>query len=169
MCCTDTMRTYLGLCIALTYGTISTSMAFINKMVLSTYQFNYPIFLMVAQMLTSTLILEALRLTNLIQLPKFTLERGWKFFFPSLLYAIHCVMALWSLGGMSIPMYSVLKRCSPLVIMGLGYLLLKKGQPSCKVVISIFAVTSGCILAGEKQFCCNCLNPHDAPEHHLFP
>ena len=138
----------VGLGIAITYGCTSASMAFINKAVLTTYKFDFPIFLVVTQMLVAVIVLEGLRLTNIISLPKYTLERGYSFFLPSLFYALHSVLALWALSGMNIPMYGVLKRCGPLVILLLGTFLLKKGKPPCIVITSICGMTMGCIIAG---------------------
>lgn len=145
----------VGLGIAILYGLTSASMAFVNKVVLTSYHFNYPIFLVVVQMLVSIIALETLRVTGLISLPSYSLERGRSFFLPSLFYALHSVLALWALSGMNIPMYGVLKRCGPLVILLLGTVLLKKGRPPCIVASAISSMTLGCIIAGYGDLAFN--------------
>ncbi len=46
---------------ALFYGTCSVSMNFLNKAVVSSYDFNYPFFIMVCQMVTTIIFLDTLR------------------------------------------------------------------------------------------------------------
>jgi hypothetical protein len=46
---------------ALFYGTCSISMNFLNKAVVSSYNFNYPFFIMVCQMVTTIVFLDTLR------------------------------------------------------------------------------------------------------------
>ena len=50
-----------SLAAALFYGTCSISMNFLNKAVLSSYNFNYPFFIMVCQMVTTIIFLDTLR------------------------------------------------------------------------------------------------------------
>ena len=142
-----------GLVIALVYGICSASMAFANKAVLSTYSYNYPVFLVTVQMIVTIVILEILRGVSITNLPGYTLDRGRTFFFPSLFYALNSVLSLSALSGMNIPMYGMLKRCGPLVVLLLGILLLGKGVPSRHICLSVAAVTLGCILAGKKIMC----------------
>lgn len=50
-----------SLAAALFYGTCSVSMNFLNKAVVSSYNFNYPFFIMVCQMVTTIIFLDTLR------------------------------------------------------------------------------------------------------------
>ena len=50
-----------SLAAALFYGTCSISMNFLNKAVVSSYNFNYPFFIMVCQMVTTIVFLDTLR------------------------------------------------------------------------------------------------------------
>jgi solute carrier family 35 protein len=138
-----------GLAAALLYGACSTSMAFVNKAVLTSLNFHYPFLIMIGQMIFTIVLLEVLSLLKKIELPKYTFERGLDFLFPSLCYALNSVLGLHALGGMNIPMYGVLKRCTPLVSLILAYVMLKKGLPSRLVVLSIVLMTTGCIIAGK--------------------
>ena len=50
-----------SLAAALFYGTCSVSMNFLNKAVVSSYNFNYPFFIMVCQMVTTIIFLDTVR------------------------------------------------------------------------------------------------------------
>ena len=50
-----------SLAAALFYGTCSVSMNFLNKAVVSSYNFNYPFFIMVCQMVTTIIFLDTIR------------------------------------------------------------------------------------------------------------
>ena len=138
-----------GVFIAFMYGACSLSMALMNKAVLNTYSFNYPMLLVLCQMIFTVTLLEFLRLTNQITLPKFTLARSRSFLVPSIFYGIHSVLSLTALSGMNIPMYGVIKRCSPVVILLLGTVVLRKGLPSVQTCVSVIFITFGCLLAGQ--------------------
>lgn len=140
----------VGLLVAIIYGTASTSMAFINKLLMTTYGFNYQFFLMFVQMLFTVVVLEMLRTSGRITLPRYTFTRGYSFLLPSIVYAVHSVLALHALSGMNIPMYGVVKRCGPMVTLILSTLILKKGKPTVHVVSSIALITTGCLIAGES-------------------
>ena len=138
-----------GVFIAFLYGLCSLSMALMNKAVLNTYSFNYPMLLVLCQMVFTVTLLEFLRLTNQITLPKFTLARSRSFLVPSIFYGIHSVLSLTALSGMNIPMYGVIKRCSPAVILLLGTFVLRKGLPSVQTCLSVGLITFGCLMAGQ--------------------
>ncbi|XP_064641116.1 putative UDP-sugar transporter DDB_G0278631 isoform X2 [Lineus longissimus] len=144
-----------GLAAALLYGACSTSMAFVNKAVLSSLNFHYPFLIMIGQMIFTILLLEVLSLFDKIKLPKYTIERGRSFLFPSLCYALNSALGLYALNSMNIPMYGVLKRCTPLVSLVLGYFMLKKGPPSKLIILSIGFMTTGCIIAGAGDLAFN--------------
>ncbi|ELU16612.1 hypothetical protein CAPTEDRAFT_101209 [Capitella teleta] len=141
---------YRGLIIALFYGITSASMAFANKAVLSHYNFDYPFFLVTCQMVVAIVLLESLRLTQTTSLVRFSLQRGRDFLMPSIFYAVHSVLSLSALSGMNIPMYGVIKRCSPVVILLLSAVVLKKGMPQTGIILSVGMITSGCLIAGER-------------------
>ena len=145
-----------GLVIAFTYGICSASMAFVNKAVLSSYEYDFPIFLVACQMLFTILVLECARELKVISIHEFTFEKGKSFLLPSVFYALNSVLALWALSGMNIPMYGVIKRCSPLLILIMGPFLLGKPTPDCRTSLSIALITTGCIVAGTCNFYVSC-------------
>ena len=139
---------YKGLVIAILYGVTSASMAFANKAVLTSYSFDYPFFLVTCQMGFAIVLLETLRVSRSTSLVRFSLQRGKDFLLPSIFYAVHSVLSLSALSGMNIPMYGVIKRCSPVVILLLSSLMLKKGWPQLSIILSVSMITLGCLIAG---------------------
>ncbi|UYV69753.1 SLC35D3 [Cordylochernes scorpioides] len=73
---------------------------------------------------------------------------GWTFLWPTLLYAVNAVTSLSALSGMTLPMYTAIKRCAPLATLALGVLVLRKPMPSIKIIASVVLITLGCVLAG---------------------
>lgn len=136
-----------GILAALFYGVISGSMSFVNKIVLTSYTFHFPNVLMLAQVIMLSVVLEARRLLGYSSMPKYTLERGKKFFIPSVCFALHTTLALQALDYLSIPMYNVLRRLLPLTSLLFACCMLKK-KPSLLVVIAVMLVVVGCITAG---------------------
>lgn len=138
----------VGLIIACLYGACSASMAFANKAVLTSYSFDYPFFLVTCQMVITIVIVEFLRLTGTTSLVPFTLKRGYLFLAPSIFYATNSVLSLSALSGMNIPMYGVIKRCAPVIILVLGVAMLGKPFPKFSICTAILMITLGCITAG---------------------
>ncbi|GIY52315.1 hypothetical protein CDAR_207791 [Caerostris darwini] len=133
---------------AVLYGICSTSMAFANKTVITSYQFDFPFFIMACQMMLCIIFLEGLRIYNVVYIPKYSLKLGQSFLWPSVFYALHAISALYALGGMSIPMYVAVKRCAPIVTLILSVVILKKNVPSMKIILAVTLISFGCILAG---------------------
>ncbi|XP_045213828.2 putative UDP-sugar transporter DDB_G0278631 [Mercenaria mercenaria] len=144
---------------AVLYGTCSVLIAFINKLLMTTYEFDFPVFIMMSQMLFTIIILEILSLPciGIISMPRYTLERGRMFALPALFYGINSVLALSALSHMNIALYGVLKRCVPLVTMVLSVLILKKGWPSRLTMGSVVFLTLGCVVAGYGDLTFNLL------------
>ena len=144
-----TKKSTASVLIALVFGVCSASMAFANKAVLSSYDYDFPVTLVMLQMAFTIIVLEVLRIVRLLSIPAFSLARGHSFLLPSICYAINSVLALSALSAMNIPMYGLIKRCSPLVILGLGTIMLGKGLPSRPICMSVAMVTAGCFIAGK--------------------
>ncbi|KAG7167246.1 UDP-galactose/UDP-glucose transporter 7-like 1 [Homarus americanus] len=136
---------------ALLYGTISLSMAFLNKAVMSQYGFNYPFFILSCQMILTVTVLEVMRAFGKFGIPKITMAAIKMFAFPSFCYSLHATLSLMALEGMNIPMYGALKRCTPLVNLILAVTYLKKPTPSALVITSVLTITIGCLIAGMSD------------------
>lgn len=133
---------------AVFYGFCSVSMAFINKALMTSYKFDYPVLIMVMQMVFTIFILELLSWLRMIELPKYTLSRGKSFALPAFFYALNSVLGLSALSHMNVAMYGVLKRCVPIVTMFLSVVVLKKGFPSKQTMIGVVFLSLGCVVAG---------------------
>ncbi|CAM1313144.1 SLC35D3 (predicted) [Pycnogonum litorale] len=137
-----------GLAAAMFYMVLSPSMAFINKVLLTSYEFNFPFTIMACQMLVTIVALEFLRLSRIISLSSYSFHKGYSFFWPSVFYAATSVTSLMALNGMNIPMYGTIKRCGPLVTLILSITLLRKPFPSSIIVSSVLLITFGALVAG---------------------
>ncbi|XP_076034843.1 uncharacterized protein LOC143021310 isoform X2 [Oratosquilla oratoria] len=143
-----------GFAAAVFYGICSVSMAFLNKAVISTYEFNFPFFIMACQMILTVLFLEFLGLLGKVSLPMYTWKNAKMFLAPSMGYAFHATLSLMALEGMNIPMYGAVKRCTPLVNLVLSVVILRKPRPSLMLFMSILTITAGCFVAvlGDLTF-----------------
>ena len=137
-----------GLVVALMYGFTSVGMTFINKLMLNTFNYDYQFFIMLSQMLFTVFAVETLRYSGFVTIPNYSFSRGRTFLFPSVFYGLHSVLCLAALTNMNIPMYSLMKRCTPFVTLLLGVLVLKKGPPGWKLAMSVGMITGGCFIAG---------------------
>ena len=94
-----------ALLVAVFYFTCSISMNFLNKAVVSSYDFNYPFFIMACQMVATVIFLDISRLLKLSKLSPYSLKEGVDFLPASLSFALHSTLSLIALHGMNIPMY----------------------------------------------------------------
>ncbi|KAI5193813.1 Solute Carrier Family 35 Member D3 [Manis pentadactyla] len=141
----------LGISVAIAHGVFSGSLNILLKFLISRYQFS---FLTLVQCLTSStaaLSLELLRRLGLIAVPPFGLSLARSFAGVAVLSTLQSSLTLWSLRGLSLPMYVVFKRCLPLVTMLIGVLVLKNGAPSPGVLAAVLITTCGAALAGETE------------------
>lgn len=152
----------LGIAVAIAHGVFSGSLNILLKFLISRYQFS---FLTLVQCLTSStaaLSLELLRRLGFIAVPPFGLNLARSFAGVAVLSTLQSSLTLWSLRGLSLPMYVVFKRCLPLVTMLIGVLVLKNGAPSPGVLAAVLITTCGAALAGE-------LDPRGPPTHAAPP
>ncbi|KAK3586702.1 hypothetical protein CHS0354_039174 [Potamilus streckersoni] len=133
---------------AILYGTCSVSMAFINKILMTSLEFDFPVLIMVFQMLFTISVLKILCYFSVINMPRYTLSRGLSFAMPSIFYATNSVLALGALSHMNFAVYGVLKRCVPFVTLLLSILILRKGCSSKMTILSVCMLTIGCVLTG---------------------
>ncbi|XP_023323853.1 UDP-galactose/UDP-glucose transporter 7 [Eurytemora carolleeae] len=142
------------LSVAFFYFICSISMNFLNKAIVSSYEFNYPFTIMACQMVFTIILLDSLRISGFLKMHWFSLQDGIEFLPASLTFALHSTLSLIALHGMNIPMYGAMKRCCPLVSLILSVTLLKKPRPSALLSSSIGIITLGAVLAalGDLQF-----------------
>ncbi|KAK8402799.1 hypothetical protein O3P69_000845 [Scylla paramamosain] len=143
-----------GLAAAVFYAVCSSSMAFLNKAVMNSYEFPFPFFIMACQMLVTVLFLEMLGSLGKLSLPSYTWKSARSFLAPSMGYAFHATLSLMALQGMNIPMYGAVKRCTPLVNLILAVVILRRPFPSFTLIVSVLTITIGCFVAvlGDLTF-----------------
>lgn len=143
-----------GLAAAVFYAVCSSSMAFLNKAVMNSYEFPFPFFIMACQMLVTVLFLEMLGSLGKVSLPSYTWKSARSFLAPSMGYAFHATLSLMALQGMNIPMYGAVKRCTPLVNLILAVVILRRPFPSFTLIVSVLTITIGCFVAvlGDLTF-----------------
>ncbi|XP_063723748.1 uncharacterized protein LOC134851548 [Symsagittifera roscoffensis] len=130
------------------YAFMSGAMAFMNKNLVSNYNFNCPMFILLIQFLILVFCFEVLKTCKVISLSNYSMKLGSSLLLPSVCYIASSSFALLCLNGLNIPMYNVLKRLCPLFNVFLGYFLLHKYHISAKVFASVLLITLGSILAG---------------------
>ena len=140
-----------GIAAAAFYGICSVSSAFVTKTLMDTLHFDFPVIIMVTQMIFTILVLELLSCFGVITLPAYTLKRGLSFAWPALFYGANAVLSLSALAHMNIAMYGVLKRCVPISTMILSTLVLKHGWPSRWTMATVCMLSIGCVVAGEQK------------------
>ncbi|KAM3603467.1 uncharacterized protein V6R79_022927 [Siganus canaliculatus] len=138
----------LGISVAVAHGVFSGSLNILLKFLISNFHFN---FLTLIQLLTSStaaLTLETLRRLGVIQVPAFSMQLSKEFGPVCVLSTLQSTLTLWSLRGLSLPMYVVFKRCLPLFTLSIGVCVLRNGVPSVGVVTAVIITTGGAALAG---------------------
>ncbi|XP_072296659.1 solute carrier family 35 member D3 [Eucyclogobius newberryi] len=145
----DVLRTrWPGITVAVAHGVFSGSLNILLKFLITKYHFG---FLTLIQFMTSTtaaLTLALLRKTGKINVPPFSLQLCKDFAPVCILSTLQSTLTLWSLRGLSLPMYVVFKRCLPLFTLSIGVCVLRNGIPSLGVVVAVFITTGGAALAG---------------------
>lgn len=142
-----------GVAVAVAHGLCSGSLNILLKFLLARYHFAFLTLLQCLSSAAAALGLEALRRRGLAALPPFGLRLARPFAAVAALATLQSTLTLWSLRGLSLPMYVVFKRCLPLVTLVTGVLVLRDGMPSPGVVVAVLITTCGAALAGECPPC----------------
>jgi solute carrier family 35 protein len=125
-------------------------MVFFNKAVLSVYHFTESNLLLLLQMFVSMTVLLGVQKLGLIKLEPFTWERTKALLPVALLYNANVAFALASLNKVNVPMYNVLKRLTPALV--LFYDTTFSGKTvSRKVIFSVALTLFGTLVAGYND------------------
>eukprot|EP00079_Xenopus_tropicalis_P010925 XP_002936313.2 PREDICTED: solute carrier family 35 member D3 [Xenopus tropicalis] len=138
----------LGISVAIAHGIFSGSLNILLKFLVSRYHFSFLTLVQCALSITAAVTLEVLRRCGKISVPPYSLSLARIFAAVTILCTLQATLTLWSLRGLSLPMYVVFKRCLPLFTLLIGVLVLRNGLPSIGVVIAVFITTCGAALAG---------------------
>ncbi|XP_054474538.1 solute carrier family 35 member D3 [Anoplopoma fimbria] len=139
---------YLGIGVAVAHGFFSGSLNILLKFLISNHNFNYLTLIQLLTSSTAALTLEVLRRLGKVSIPPFSLQLSKEFGPVCILSTLQSTLTLWSLRGLSLPMYVVFKRCLPLFTLSIGVCVLRNGVPSIGVVIAVTITTGGAALAG---------------------
>ncbi|KAF1591136.1 Solute carrier family 35 member D3, partial [Eudyptes moseleyi] len=137
-----------GVAVAVAHGLCSGSLNILLKFLLARYHFAFLTLLQCLSSAAAALGLEALRRGGLAALPPFGPRLARPFAAVAALATLQSTLTLWSLRGLSLPMYVVFKRCLPLVTLLTGALVLRDGMPSPGVLVAVLITTCGAALAG---------------------
>ncbi|XP_077409504.1 solute carrier family 35 member D3 [Vanacampus margaritifer] len=134
--------------VAVAHGVFSGSLNILLKFLISSLHFRFLTLLQLCTCSAAALGLETLRRLGWVSVPPFSLSLSKEFAPVCILSTLQSTLTLWSLRGLSLPMYVVFKRCLPLFTLAIGVCVLKNGVPSPGVLTAVAITTAGAALAG---------------------
>ncbi|XP_002988815.2 nucleotide-sugar uncharacterized transporter 3 isoform X2 [Selaginella moellendorffii] len=158
-----------GILAALSYMACAVLLVMFNKAALSTYSFPCANVITLLQIICSICLLYTLRYWNLITFENEPLEiilgkegstskrllvpmRTFKRTLPlSFSYLMYMVIGMASLRGVSVPMYTTLRRTTVLFTMAMEYAIMGQ-RHSREVICSVGVIVFGAFLAGARDF-----------------
>lgn len=143
-----------ALMVALFYGVCSASMNFFNKILLNTWSFKYPNFIMFVQLFSTAIFIKCAKLKGYLSwVEEYTIPNAKKCAPVSAIFCVNTVLALLALGGMNIPMYNALRRCGPIAILMLSPCFIRQ-ETNKNIIFSVIMITFGTFLGawGDLDF-----------------
>ncbi|XP_077366927.1 solute carrier family 35 member D3 [Festucalex cinctus] len=137
-----------GILVAVAHGVFSGSLNILLKFLISSLHFHFLTLLQLCTCSAAALGLETLRRLGWVSVPPFSLSLSKEFAPVCILSTLQSTLTLWSLRGLSLPMYVVFKRCLPLFTLSIGVCVLRNGVPSPGVLAAVAITTAGAALAG---------------------
>lgn len=130
---------------ATAYGLIGLLMGFVNKAVLM--QWPYPNSFLALQMMASIMVVYTMKVWGLTTVQPLHMKAARALLPVVFFYNTNVGFALAAVRALSIPVYHVLKRLTPVMVL-VGKVLMGGGAPSNQIILSVITVVSGCIMAG---------------------
>lgn len=130
---------------AFLWAATSVTMNFVNKYTMMIFPLTNII--MVLQMLATWAILQPLRDSDIVKFPPFNIAQAKKLFLITCLYTANVVFSLLGLKTLNMPMYQVLKRMTPLIVLVVKAIV-KRKLPRTDIILSVVVIVGGCIIAG---------------------
>ncbi|CAM9180315.1 unnamed protein product, partial [Ectocarpus fasciculatus] len=131
---------------ALFYGISSLLVVFVNKIVLTTYEFPSFLFLACMQFVATCVVLGVLSTARYIELPRLSLEIVREVLPVSLMFLGNVISGLGSTQALNLPMFTALRRFSILMTM-IGEYLVLSSVPSSPVAVSVAMMVGGAVIA----------------------
>ena len=129
------------------YALSSVCILIFNKIVLSSYRFNYPVLMTLFHMLISVFVLSAARKGNLLSYTNFDRKLALRVFPLSLMFCANIVFGMYALRNTDIPMFATLRRLTVAVTVLLEFLVLGK-KPQGMVVGAVGVMILGSLIGG---------------------
>jgi solute carrier family 35 len=136
---------------AVFYGLSSLGVIFVNKCILTEYDFPYFNVLATIQFIVTTIILTALILVKVIEIPILTKQICQEVIPISIMFLGNVISGLGSTKSLNLPMLTVLRRFSILMTM-VGEWLILNNKASSPVVLSVTLMIGGAIIAAIYDF-----------------
>ncbi|KAG1676390.1 hypothetical protein FOA52_001185 [Chlamydomonas sp. UWO 241] len=141
----ERMRPVMGLTSALLYGSLAVAMNFVNKFTMMV--FPLPNVVILLQMVVTAVLLEWLLRARVLTFPPFHWARCRQLLAITFLYLANTLFALIALQTVNVPMYNVLKRLTPIIILAVKAAVQRKSPP-WQVTGSVIVIVFGCVIAG---------------------
>lgn len=127
----ETQRVSMLYCIgvSLSYAAVSVAITFVNKIVLSVYQFQFEQTLILAQLLVGSLAIYFLSLLGICRIPTFDYQIAFKALPLSIWFFLYVVTGLGSLRSLTVPTWSALRRLTALCILFLDAFVDARSKP----------------------------------------
>lgn len=138
----------LAACVA--YGGVSVSITLFNKAVFSVYHFPYPNLVTTLQILVSIAYMCVLSWWGVMRVERLTVEKAQQVFPLSFFWWLYVVSGVTALRFLTVPMYSVLRRATTLLVVGGEWVAFEK-KPTSKSLAAIVVMITGAILAGATD------------------
>jgi hypothetical protein len=126
---------------------VSFSMAFLNKMVLSSHHFEHAATVLLLQLLVTVILLQSLKHMKLVVIEDFAWSDARQLWLVSLLYALNVGISLSALASLNVAMHSALKRLTILAAL-FGERLVLHARLSVAVQLSVATIALGALVAG---------------------
>ena len=118
-----------------------------NKIVLSTYRFNYPVLMTLFHMLVCIFVLSALRKGNLLAYASFDWGLARRAIPLSFCFVANIVVGMIALRNTDIPMFATLRRLTVAFVIINEYVLLSK-KPTLIILTAVLVMIIGSLIGG---------------------
>eukprot|EP00753_Platysulcus_tardus_P012441 PLAT3359.18.p2 GENE.PLAT3359.18~~PLAT3359.18.p2 ORF type:complete len:327 (-),score=150.08 PLAT3359.18:137-1117(-) len=143
-------KTMRGLGAAVLYGSISISITFFNKAVLSLFDFHFSNVMTLYQMTLSLFFLQVAKYMGLISFKDFRPELVKEVYPLSFCFLGMVVTGLGALRYLNVPMFNALRRVTTLVTMAMEYFMQGKTS-SRETLMAVVVMVFGAIFAGATD------------------
>ena len=136
-----------SLLVCIFYASCAILLSLNNKLVLSSYNFNFPVCITLFQQLGAGLIISLLSMCGLVKVPSITQVIGKDSILVSLAFLSNTICGFAGLRLVDIPMFLTLRRLTTIFTLLGEYIFLHQYQ-SGSVVLSLAVIMIGAIIAG---------------------